>query len=98
MNSTSSHQESKKKAIEEIGRLNEKLTKTRNLLISDREKMIDRKQVKSLPATTRNYILLHGLDREDSEMPDLSDFEWRMNIIAILPEQVGLNPVAGLQD
>lgn len=63
------------------------------MINQDRELAIARKDTKSLPAITRNYILLHGLDKEDPEVPDLSDFEFQPIIAAVLPEQVGIDPV-----
>lgn len=40
----------------------------------------------------KNRISLHGLDREDADIPDMSGFDFHPIIVAVLPEQVGQNP------
>jgi hypothetical protein len=62
------------------------------MIRQDREMALELKDVKALQMATANYIKLHSLDKEDAEMPDLSNFEFHQNIIAVLPEQVGVNP------
>lgn len=64
------------------------------MIRQDRELAIQRKDIKSLTSCTRNYIQLHQLDKEDPELPDLSDFEFHNIILAVLPEQVGQEPVS----
>jgi len=62
------------------------------MIRQDRELAIDKQDTKALNMSTANYIKLHNLDKDDSDMPDMSKFEFHQNIIAVLPEQVGVNP------
>jgi hypothetical protein len=62
------------------------------MIRQDRELAITNKDTKALGASTRNYILLHQLDKEDPELPDLSNFDFHPIIMAVLPEQVGQDP------
>jgi hypothetical protein len=62
------------------------------MIRQDREAALQMKDIKALNMATSNYIKLHQLDKEEGELPDLSHFEFRQNIIAVLPEQVGINP------
>lgn len=62
------------------------------MIRQDRELAIQINDIKALNQTTANYIKLHGLDKDEAELPDLSRFEFHQNIIAVLPEQVGINP------
>lgn len=65
-----------------------------DMILDDRARAIAKKDTRTLPSITKNYITLYGLDKEDAEIPDTSNFEWRLNIIAVLPEQVGVDPVS----
>lgn len=47
---------------------------------------------RGMAACDKNYITLHALDKEDTELPDLSNFEFHTIVVAVIPEQVGLNP------
>lgn len=62
------------------------------MIRQDRELAIAKKDTKALGASTRNYILLHQLDKEDPELPDLTNFDFHPIILAVLPEQVGQEP------
>lgn len=64
------------------------------MIRQDRELAIQWEDGRALTQSTKNYILLHKLDKEEAELPDFSDFEGHINIIAVLPEQVGVNPVS----
>ena len=52
----------------------------------------EKKDFKTQNLLIKNYILLHQLDKEEAELPDLSNYEFQPVIIAVLPEQVGQNP------
>lgn len=62
------------------------------MIRQDRDLALEMKDTKALNMTTANYIKLHGLDKDEAELPDLSRFEFHQNIIAVLPQQVGINP------
>lgn len=62
------------------------------MILQDREMAKAKKDVKALNMTTSNYIKLHNLDKQDPEIPDVSDFEIPQLILAVLPEQVGQQP------
>ena len=64
------------------------------MIRQDRELAIKKDDIRSLSATTTNYMKLHQLDKDDAEMPDVSAFVFHQNIIAVLPGQVGINPVS----
>lgn len=64
------------------------------MIRQDRELAIELKDVKALNQATANYIKLHQLDKDEAELPDVSHFTFHQNIIAVLPEQVGINPVS----
>ena len=53
---------------------------------------VDAKDRKTQANLIKHYIQLHQLDKEDPELPDVSDFEFHNIIVAVLPEQVGQNP------
>jgi CO dehydrogenase/acetyl-CoA synthase alpha subunit len=53
---------------------------------------VTKKDLKTQSNLIKNYIQLHQLDKEDPELPDVSDFEFHNIIVAVLPEQVGQNP------
>jgi hypothetical protein len=63
------------------------------MIRQDREMALQRKDLKGMSMSTSNYIRLHGLDKDEAELPDLSKFEFHQNIIAVMPEQVGVNPL-----
>lgn len=58
----------------------------------DREIATAEKDAIALTRSTANFIKLHGLDREDGDLPDLKHFDAHTILVAILPEQVGINP------
>jgi len=62
------------------------------MILQDREMAKAKKDVKALNMTTANYIKLHQLDKQDPELPDVSEFEIPQLILAVLPEQVGQQP------
>lgn len=62
------------------------------MIRQDRELAIELKDARSAVAATANYMKLNLLDKEDEELMDMSNFEFRMNIIAVMPQQVGINP------
>lgn len=62
------------------------------MIRQDRDMALEMKDTKALNMTTSNYIKLYGLDKDDADLPDFSKFEFHQNIIAVLPEQVGINP------
>lgn len=62
------------------------------MILQSRDLAIENKDTKSLAAIDKNYIQLHNLDKEDSDLPDLSSFEFQPIIVAIEPGQVGLEP------
>lgn len=53
---------------------------------------VEAKDRKTQANLIKHYIQLHQLDKEDPELPDVSDFEFHNIIVAVLPEQVGQNP------
>lgn len=62
------------------------------MIQEDRELAKEESDPGAMTRSTANYIKLHGLDKEDSDLPDLSKFEQHTLLVAILPEQVGVNP------
>jgi hypothetical protein len=64
------------------------------MIRQDRDLAVELKDVKALNQATANYIKLHQLDKDEAELPDVSHFTFHQNIIAVLPEQVGINPVS----
>lgn len=62
------------------------------MILESRKLAIENKDTKSLAAIDKNYIQLHNLDKEDSDIPDLSNFQFQPIIVAIEPGQVGLDP------
>jgi hypothetical protein len=62
------------------------------MIRTDREMAQRKEDSAAMAASTRNYIKLFGLDKDDPEIPDLSDIEPAPNLIAFVPEQVGINP------
>jgi bisphosphoglycerate-dependent phosphoglycerate mutase len=62
------------------------------MIKQDRELAITQKDSKAMAQSTRNFIQLHQLDKEEAELPDLSYFNFQPIIMAVLPEQVGQNP------
>lgn len=64
------------------------------MIEEDREYAKIKQDSKALAMSTRNYIDLHNLKGEDTELPDLSSLEWHQNVIMVLPEQVGINPAS----
>jgi len=63
------------------------------MIRQDREMAIEARDTKAASMATANYIKLFSLDKEDAEMPDLSLFKQHQLIIAVIPEQVGINPL-----
>lgn len=63
------------------------------MIRQDREMAIAKKDISGLNSSTANFIKLHQLDKEEVDLPDLGAFEFHQNIIAVLPEQVGVHPV-----
>lgn len=62
------------------------------MIQQDRQLAIQLKDAKAMSQSTRNFIQLHQLDKEEVELPDLSYFDFQPIIMAVLPEQVGQNP------
>lgn len=62
------------------------------MIQEDRKLAKKEKDSAALTRSTANYIKLHALDKEDSDLPDMSKFEQHTLLVAILPEQVGVNP------
>ena len=62
------------------------------MIQQDRTLAIQLKDAKAMSQSTRNFIQLHQLDKEEVELPDLSYFDFQPIIMAVLPEQVGQNP------
>lgn len=62
------------------------------MIIQSRDLAIAKEDTRSLAAIDKNYIALHGLDKEEGELPDLSSFEFQPIIVAVIPEQVGYKP------
>ncbi len=62
------------------------------MILKSKELAISRNDTRSLAAIDKNYILLHQLDKDDPELPDLSTFEFHPIIVAVIPEQVGVDP------
>ena len=62
------------------------------MIRADRELALKQEDAAAMAASTRNYIKLFNLDKDDPEIPDLSDIEPAPNLIAFIPEQVGINP------
>ncbi len=64
------------------------------MLAETRAVCLKKKDAKGLNANDANYIKLHGLDKEDPEMPDFGALEFHQIIVAHLPEQVSENPMS----
>lgn len=62
------------------------------MIQEDRELAKAEKDSAAMTRSTANYIKLHALDKEDSDLPDMSKFEQHTLLVAVLPEQVGVNP------
>ncbi len=62
------------------------------MILKTRELAEAKKDTRTMAQCEKNFISLHALDKEDPELPDLSNFEFHPIIVAALPEQVGINP------
>lgn len=63
------------------------------MILKTRELAELRKDIATMQRCDLNYIKLYNLDKEDAELPDLSNFDFHPLIVAVLPEQVGINPL-----
>lgn len=63
-----------------------------DMIEETKKKAKDLDDAKSMAACDANYIKLHSLDKPDTDLPDLSNFDKHHIIVAVLPEQVGENP------
>lgn len=62
------------------------------MILKSKELAISAGDTRSLAAIDKNYMQLHQLDEEDAELPDLSAFEPHQIIVAVIPDQVGIDP------
>lgn len=62
------------------------------MILKSKELAIAAGDTRSLAGIDKNYIQLHQLDKDEAELPDLSSFDFHPIIVAIIPEQVGINP------
>lgn len=64
------------------------------MILSTRDLAKLRKDTRTMSACDNNFIKLHGLDREDPELPDLTQFEQHIVLAAFAPEQVGTEQIS----